>query len=251
MKKKSIITTVIACVLLVAVIAAALNAVFTVTYVRASFRTYTARGAAAAEEMKEKLNGYINSSSVFLDLSDVRATVEKDPRFEVVSVAKEYPETIVVEVRERREAFAVAAAEGGYTILGEDGRALGSADSAEGYILLEEMGISYENGFAVGERFAEFLKIYGALKSVLGETRANVVSARYDSPASDVVRCCLQMKEGCAVWLYTAAGRTEELAAAAAKAYLGMEDAQRIFCDVSAVIDGSGAVSVTVRPKSA
>ena len=52
MKKRSILTTVIAFVLLVAVIAAGLNAIFTVTYVRANFRTYTERGAATAEELK-------------------------------------------------------------------------------------------------------------------------------------------------------------------------------------------------------
>ena len=69
MKKRSILTTVIAFVLLVAVIAAGLNAIFTVTYVRANFRTYTERGAAAAEELKEELNGYVNRSSVFLDLA--------------------------------------------------------------------------------------------------------------------------------------------------------------------------------------
>ena len=39
MKQKTIITTIIAFVLLVAVIAAGVNAIFTVTYVRATFRT--------------------------------------------------------------------------------------------------------------------------------------------------------------------------------------------------------------------
>ena len=59
MKKRTILTTVVAFVLLVAVIAAGVNAIFTVTYVRATFRTYTERGAAAAESLKEELNGYI------------------------------------------------------------------------------------------------------------------------------------------------------------------------------------------------
>ena len=52
MKQKTILTTIIAFVLLVAVIAAGVNAIFTVTYVRATFRTYTERGAAAAESLK-------------------------------------------------------------------------------------------------------------------------------------------------------------------------------------------------------
>ena len=46
MKKRAILTTVVAFLLLVAVIAAGLNAVFTVTYVNARFLTYTEEGDA-------------------------------------------------------------------------------------------------------------------------------------------------------------------------------------------------------------
>ena len=79
MKKRAILTTVVAFLLLVAVIAAGLNAVFTVTYVNARFLTYTEEGETAARELKEDLNEYLGKSTTFLDLEEVRR--ERVPRF--------------------------------------------------------------------------------------------------------------------------------------------------------------------------
>ena len=59
MKKRSILTTVVAFLLLAAVVAAGLNAVFTVTYVNADFVTYTQEGEQEAQQLKEQLNGYL------------------------------------------------------------------------------------------------------------------------------------------------------------------------------------------------
>ncbi len=245
MKQKTIITTIIAFVLLVAVIAAGVNAIFTVTYVRATFRTYTERGAAAAESLKEELNGYINRSSVFLNLDDVRATVEADPRFEVVSVAKEYPETVVVEVVERREAFAVAAEDGTYTVLDEEGWALGSSQTAEGYILLEGFALTVQDGRAGGENFDLLLQAYNAMRELLGEVRANVLSVAYQSPA-DWTLFRIQMREGAEIVLLNPADRTGEMAAAATQCYLDMTDADRILQTITVTLTTEGEIAVDV-----
>ena len=105
MKQRTFFTTLIAIVLLAAVIAAGLHAVFTVAYVRASFRTNSPEGEAAAQQLKERLNTYLGSSSTFLDLGEVRATAESDPRFKVVSLEKRLPSAIEVVIEERRAAF--------------------------------------------------------------------------------------------------------------------------------------------------
>ncbi len=246
MKQKTIITTIIAFVLLIAVIAAGLNAVFTVTYVRATFRTYTERGAAAAESLKEELNGYINRSSVFLNLADVRATVEADPRFEVVSVAKEYPETVVVEVVERREAFAVAAEDGTYTVLDEEGWVLGSSQTAEGYILLEGFTLTVQDGRAGGENFDLLLQAYNAMRDLLGEVRANVLSVTYQSPADDWTLFRIQMREGAEIVLLNPADRTGEMASAATQRYLDMTDADRILQTITVTLTTDGKIAVSV-----
>ncbi len=243
MKKKTILTTVIAFLLLVAVIAAGINAIYTVTYVRATFRTYTERGAAAAEQLKEELNGYINRSSTFLSLADVRATVEANPRFEVVEIYKDYPETVVVEVTERREAFAVAAEDGSYTVLGEDGHVLGSVSSAEGYILLEGFVLSFEGGRASGTDFDRLLAMYGALRTAFGEVRANLLSVTRSTPAK-LTNFVLQMREGAQLHFYLPEGQTaetaERMAALAAERYMGLSDAERVWCKITMMVNENG-----------
>ena len=242
--KKTIITTIAAFFLLAAVIAAGLNAIFTVTYVRATFHTYTERGEAAATEIRAALNGYINRSSVFLDLAEVRAVVEANPRFEVVHIEKDYPETIVVEVTERREAFAVAA-DTGYNVLDETGWVIGAADAPDGYILLEDFSVVYTDGRAGGAVFETFLSVYGAMRARLGEVRANVISARYIVQGERTVYR-LQMREGAYIELIDAGSRAAEMADAATEKYLGMSDAERIFCTITAIVRADGTLAVDV-----
>ena len=224
--------------------------ILTVTYLRLRRGRerppgHTERGAAAAESLKEELNGYINRSSVFLNLDDVRATVEADPRFEVVSVAKEYPETVVVEVVERREAFAVAAEDGTCTVLDEEGWALGSSQTAEGYILLEGFALTVQDGRAGGEKFDLLLQAYNAMRELLGEVRANVLSVAYQSPA-DWTLFRIQMREGAEIVLLNPADRTGEMAAAATQCYLDMTDADRILQTITVTLTTEGEIAVDV-----
>lgn len=246
MKKRSILTTVIALVLLVAVIAAGLNAIFTVTYVRANFRTYTERGAAAAETLKEELNGYVNRSSVFLDLSEVRATVEANPRFEVVAIEKDYPETIAVEIVERREAFVVADDAGTYTLLDEEGVVLETIGSADGHILLEGFTLTVTNGVASGAHFSELLEIYGRLRESLGEVRANVDRISLESPAQNWTVFRVYMHEGTQIELIDPGARAGEMTAQAVERYLSMSDAERVFRNISVVVTTEGEIRVDI-----
>ena len=252
MKRRSILTTIIAFLLLAAVIAAGINAIFTITYVQATFRTYTERGAAAAESLKEELNGFLNKSSTFLDLSEVRAVVEEDPRFEVVEIRKDYPETLVVEVTERREAFAVAAGDGTYHVLDEVGNVLGSVSSAEGYILLEGFTLTVENAKADGAHFDEVLAVYGAMQKHLGEVRANVISVALEAPAEGWTLFRIRMREGAQIVLLNPAERAGEMAEAATKVYLGTEgddwtDADRILSTITvSIVKDDGRINIGI-----
>lgn len=244
--KKRVLTTVIAFVLLAAVIAAGLNAIFTVTYVRATFRTYTEKGVAAAEVLKEQLNGYVNRSSVFLDLSEVRATVEADPRFEVVTIAKEYPETISVEIVERREAFAIRSEDGSYTVLDEEGVILDTVSSSDGYILLEGFTLTEADGSVSGEYFDELLAVYQAMQESLGEVRANVDRVELLAPASGWNIFRIYMHEGAQIDLLNPAERAGEMAAAATQSYLAMTDAQRVWRTITATVTSEGEIAVDI-----
>ena len=246
MKKRSILTTVIAFVLRVAVIAAGLNAIFTVTYVRANFRTYTERGAAAAEELKEELNGYVNRSSVFLDLAEVRATVEANPRFEVVAISKDYPETIAVEIVERREAFVIADDAGTYTLLDEEGVVLDTISGADEHILLEGFGFTVTDGVAGGEYFGDLMDIYASLRESLGEVRANVDRISLESPAQGWAIIRIYMHEGTQIELVDPGDRAGEMTAAAVERYLAMSDADRVFRNISVTITTEGDITVDV-----
>lgn len=246
MKKKAIITTILSVFLLAVVIAAGLNAVFTVTYVNASFVTYTDAGAAAAERMKEQLNGYINSSTAFLDLGEVRATVEADPRFEVVSVEKDYPETIVVRVTERREAFAVADGTT-YAILDEEGTRLDTASSPDGRVLLSGFTVTFEDGRADGAYFDAILSVFAAFREAFGEVRANVVSITMDDNGTPTLpqnhRFRIAMREGVEIVLLEPSVRAGEKAAAAAERYMSLGDLQRVHGRITVLTQNEDIVA--------
>ena len=122
MKKKVLILTGVAVALLIAVIAAALNAVFTVARVEVHFSVCSSRGEAEAVLLQSELDdAYVGRSTTFLKLEDVQETVESYPAFRVTSAEKQFPRTVVLTVEERREAFAFRRENGLYAILDEEG----------------------------------------------------------------------------------------------------------------------------------
>ena len=240
MKKRAILTTVVAFLLLVAVIAAGLNAVFTVTYVNARFLTYTEEGETAARELKEDLNEYLGKSTTFLDLEEVRAAAEAYPRFRVVSVGKDYPASVVVEIVERRAAFALAASDG-WDVLDADGVRIGSSDSADTYMELKgDFSFSYENGAITGPYAAQLLELYDVLSELLGEPRANIVSVMFEdneNTATDAFdRFRIATREGVEIVIRDPAVRIADKARAAVELYLSLSENERVCGTINSVI---------------
>ena len=248
MKKRAILTTIVAFLLLVAVIAAGLNAVFTVTYVDARFLTYTEDGETAARELKEDLNEYLGKSTTFLDLEEVRATAETYPRFRVVSVGKEYPSSVIVEIIERRAAFALASSDG-WDILDTDGVRIGNSDSADTYMELKgDFTFSYENGVVAGSYVAQVLELYDVLSELLGEPRANIISVTFEdsgNTATDSMdRFRIATREGVEIVIRDPAVRIGDKVRAAVELYLSLSENERVCGTINSVIvESTGNVS--------
>lgn len=255
MKKRTILTTVIAFLLLAAVIAAGMNAVFTVTYVNARFVTYTEEGERAAQELKEELNGYLGRSTTFLDLEEVRATAQAYPRFMVVSVEKQYPASVVVEVRERRAAFALPGADG-YDIFDGEGVRIGSSASADGYILLAgDFSFSAANGALAGTYSEQLLAMYAAFAGLLGEPRANVLSVSLQDNSSTGTlafdRFRIAMREGVEIVILEPSVRIEDKARAAVQCYLALDEGDRVRGTINVVEQNTGTVVANWSSSSA
>lgn len=251
MKKKTVLTTLVALLLLAAVIAAGMNAVFTVAYVHAEFQTYTAAGAEAARSLKEELNVYLGESTTFLNLEEVRASVEKYPRFRSVEVKKSYPSAIELRIVERREAFVVADGES-YLLLDEEGYVLDHADSADTYIELRSFDLFFADGWAGGEYFDEWMQAFCAVRGALGEPRANILSAELIDRGSDALasfdRFRICMREGVVIELVNPRDRAAEKAEKAIAEYLRLKDLQRVRGTITVTDTVSGSIVVDYDP---
>ncbi len=182
MKTRAIITTIVSFVLLVAVVAAGLNAIFTITLVESEFSVCSEAGKRDAEALKAELDKFVGDSTTFLDVDDVNETVEKYPCFRVEAVEKSFPKTLKVKVSERKEFFAVKNGEN-YAVLDEEGIYLydGANTNRLGgvNVVLEGFDIALEKGSrATGEYIDEALTMFSVFSELLPGVRANVVSLR-------------------------------------------------------------------------
>lgn len=232
MKKRVIITTIVSFVLLLAVVLAALNAIFTVTSVRADFCTYSAEGRKEALELQQKLNSYVGKSNAFLDLKDLEKKVAEYPSFRVEHIAKRLPDQVEVTVRERKESFAYELADGRYAALDEDGAFLrvnpSPANRVSGEnILLNGFGYTLNaQGGTDGRYFEELFSVFAEMRGVLGEVRANVVSATFymggGPNATETHYFRFAMREGVVIDLYNPKELAAEKGRAAIELYAGV-----------------------------
>lgn len=230
MKKRTFLTTLIAILLLAAVIAAGLHAVFTVAYIQASFSTCTPEGERAAQQLKEELNTYLGSSTTFLDLEQVRATAESDPRFRVLSVEKQFPSAVSITIEERHAAFAVQT-ESGYAIVDDEGVRIDEVASAEDYVLLTgDFSVAFENGILSGDYVAELLEIYASFVEALGEPRANLISVSLEGSGASARfdRLSIGTREGVEIVVWNPSEQPAQLGAAAVQKYLSLAEAERV-----------------------
>ncbi len=241
MKKRTILTTILAFFLLAAVVAAGMNAVFTVTYVNASFLTYTAEGEAAAQQLKEELDQYLGRSTTFLDLEEVRATAQSNPRFDVISVEKQYPAAVTLEIVERRSAFALANDAGGYDVIDVDGNRIGESVSCSGLIeLAGDFSFTIENGKLSGSYAQELLEAYSVMAELLGEPRANILTLSLeDNSATGTTmldRFRIATREGVEITLREPSVRMEEKMRAGLERYLSLSQEERVRGQIIVVI---------------
>lgn len=241
MKTRVLISTVAAILLLFAAIVAGLNAIFTVTHVRADFNAVSEEGMEEAHALREKLDAFLGKSSAFLDLDDIREVVEEYPGFRLDSIEKKYPTTVCLTVSERNEMYAFARENGGYAIVDDEGNYL--YDKPENVnrvagenILLEDFSFTTEGGVR-GEYFPEVLAVSGAMKAALGAFRANVVYIRLvqntANPRYDYFR--IGMREGVILDILNPADRPAEKTALALERYLALSDEDRIFGFITVV----------------
>ncbi len=248
MKKRVILATVVAAVLLVAAIAAGINAVFTITLVKADFLTCSEEGEREAEALKKELDSFTGKSTTFFDLAEVERAVSAYPYFRLDEVKKNYPSVIEVRISERREVFAVRTEEG-YTTYSENGVILKTAspensNRAGGENILLE-GFAFLGDAMQGDYAEELLSAVSAFSETLVEVRANVLSVTLYRPVtdsrSDFFR--IRMREGVVIDILAPSSLPKEKAEAALSRYLALSDEERTFGFIVAA-DGEDKINV-------
>lgn len=236
MKKRVLITTLVSFLLLCAVVAAGLNAVFTVTSVQAEFSVASAEGEREASKLKQELDGYVGKSSTFLDEEEIASVIAAYPCMKAEKIEKHYPSTLEVRVSERREAFSLLT-EQGYAVLSDDGTYLYNKTDLSNRrggenILLSGFSFELVQGQAVNDgAFSAVIALYRVFSDVLGEPRANLVSLTYNA---GVVfdTFVLQMKEGIRIEIVSPTELTAEKARAALcdekYGYLARSDGEKL-----------------------
>lgn len=244
MKKRVIWTTVCAAILFLAALAAGLNAVFTVTSVKASFIAFSDVGRQESGSLQKELDRFVGKSTTFLDTEEIRAVVEKYPCFRIEGeIEKKFPQTVELTVVEREEVFAVWSEEkNAYAVLDGGGVYLYDKENASNRlggenIVLTGFSLKLEAGkTAEGENFEEFLAVYREFESELGGLRRNVVSATFGRPSSQASYdyFSLTMREGVTVFIDRPSSKAQEKAARAIETYLSLSEREKTYGEIFA-----------------
>lgn len=254
-KGKILLTTAIGLILLIAVVAAALNAVFTVTDVKVRFSTLSEDGIADSYAIQAELEEkFVGSSTTFLDLDEVKEIVGKYPAFRLDDLKKDFPRTLSLSLTERKETYAFFR-NGRYVVLDEEGlflcekdqnvnRRLGENVLLEGF----QLAVGGAGTQASGEYFKEILTIGNVFAQKLDDIRANLTSIRLmptDNAIEGKYFFRLHLKEGVYVDVYDPEHLTEGKAMAVLDKYLSLSDAERLygFYDIVDSVDGGFTVS--------
>lgn len=256
MKKKALLMTAVGLVLLGAVVAAALNAVFTVTDVVVTYAPVSGEGVKDSYRVQQMLDEkFVGKSSTFLDLEEVRESLSEFSAFTVKEVKKDFPRTVLVTLEERREAFAFSRGDGIFAVLDENGVYLYDKEENSNRrtgenILLENFDPSFtETGELVKDRRLEAaIEFAGVFMERLEDARANVVSIslrRTDNEIAGEYLLRVQMREGVVVDVFAPENFAREKAEKVLDKYLSLTDAQRLygFFDVVDRVDGGFSVS--------
>lgn len=256
MRKKVLLLTTIGLVLLGAVIAAALNAVFTVTDIKVYYSAFSATGIEESHMLQARLEEkFGGKSTTFLDLEDVKAAVAEFPSYHIEEVKKDFPRTIVVTVTERREAISFVRENGLYAVLDEEGLYLYDKEDnanrrAGENILLQgfDLATSLTGKLPEGRYFESVLTYATVFLQELTDARTNVLSISLMGTENEIAGSHylrVFMREGVVIDIYGFENFAKEKAESALEKYLALDDAQRLygFFDIVDRIDGGFTVS--------
>lgn len=256
MRKKILIMTSIGLVLLGAVIAAVLNAVFTVTDIEVHYSAFSETGVEESRTLQARLDEtFVGKSTTFLDLEEVRAMIAEFPSYQIEEVRKDFPSTVVVTVTERKEAISFVRENGLYAILDEQGLYLYDKEdnanrrTGENILLSGFEFTTTATGEAPEGKYFESALIYATyFLQALPDARTNVVSltlmgTENELAGSHYLR--VAMREGVVIDVYGFETLAREKAEALLEKYLSLDDAQRLygFFDIVDRIDGDFSVS--------
>ena len=256
MKKKALFMTAVALILLCAVVAAALNAVFTVTDVLVNYAPVSQEGIEDSYSVQEMLDEkFIGKSTTFLDLEDVRESLAGYSSFVVKEVKKVFPRTVSVTLAERREAFAYLKDDGTYAVLDENGRYLYDKDENANRrtgenILLENFDFTFSETekLPTDGYLKAAIAFAGVFMDRLEDARANVVSLSLRKTDNEIAGAYLmrvKMREGLVIDVFAPENFAAEKAEKVLEKYLSLTDEQRLygFFDVVDRVDGGFSVS--------
>ena len=251
--KKALIMTSIAFVLLLAVVAAGLNVIFTVTYIEASFSTYSLQGEEDAKALKAELDEFVGDSTTFLKLDKVKAAVEKYPCFRLESIKKKLPKAVEVTVRERRELFAYRTEDGKYAMIDTEGFCIRLSDdnvSRTGgeNILLKNFTLPCEVGRQVsGAYFDALLSAFSGFEQTMTDARANVreVVLTYNGGDSSLSYNSfeIEMQEGVIVEMLNPLSAAEQKAKKVVEIYNGLSDIAKMYGCITVTESTTGEIN--------
>ncbi len=254
--KKTLIMTSVALVLLLAVIAAGLNVVFTVTHIDASFKTFSEQGEAEAVTLKKELDEYTGSSTTFLDLSEVEEAVEKYPCFRLEKVEKKFPKTLKVVVSERRELFAYET-NGKFAMIDTEGICLRMADenvsrSGGENVLLSNFSFDVTVGQKVeGEYMDALISAFSGFEEYLKDPRVNIREVLWDpegnvsNPVNNFFK--ISMREGSVISMQNPLSKPDEKARESVKVYEHFSDVEKLYRSIMVTDGYDGTVNVDPR----
>ena len=140
MRKKQIFVFVLS-VVFVLIMLVSVYMMFTVNKVNVRFFVYT--DSDETVELQEEFNKFTGKNLLFFDTDSVYKKVDVGPRYEIQSVKKSFPDTIEVEVRERRERFVVSFGNENY-VVSDEGYVLGVAEGNDNLITINLSGITVD-----------------------------------------------------------------------------------------------------------
>ena len=251
--KKTLIMTSIAFVLLLAVVAAGLNVIFTISYIEASFSTFSAQGEEEARSLKAELDEFVGDSMTFLKLDSVRDKVEKYPCFRIESVAKKFPKTVQISVKERRELFAYETQDGNYAMIDSEGICVRLSEenvSRTGgeNILLKNFTLTCAVGSKVeGAYFEALLSAFTGFETYLADARANVrevvlkMGGNENNPLTNLFE--IEMQEGVVVEMNNPLSRACAKAEKAMEVYGALGDIDKMYGCITVTESTTGEIN--------